>query len=778
MVRAVVFLRFFVFAFFGLFISCSTLKETEKPSALPELQIQIAEYQGLNKLDSVVRPISKQAFDIDFGDTQWTLNPKIEAKDGIVDVKLSVRLNKESTENTVIMVELPFKNWSVDNYVLMPASVYNGNRFRIKPQRKYPPNFCDTTIQGKNIPITTNDILRLNKDEGKSIIELTTGDLATPAVGFQNPHTQEGFFLLTEQNNRLGNLGISVEESTDRENVIIRLSTPYLREKRATLMGRVPSTDKGAKWQAGDSVTLHFKLYKFKAPKIQSLYDKFADIRHDVLPAGEQKQYMPFSAANEKIVDIWNQSNWNEKFGYYSLRAQAKPPREAWELGWTGSSMVQYAIYQAGGMQNTERSIRAIDWLLEKAQSPSGFFYGSFDGENHFMSDLRKICCDDTSNMQLIRRSADVTYFILKHFDLFKKQGKRATINPAWEKAIKAQLDAWEQVWNKNGQLGQFVDIKNYEVVVGGSTSGALVPACLVLASQYYNNKEYLELAKKIARQYYQKDVKMGLTTGGPGDAMQAPDSESAFYLLESYALLYEETKDNYWLACANDLVKQCLTWVVSYDYKFPKSSMFDLLDINTTGAVFANAQNKHAAPGICTASGDFLLKLYRATGNEVYINLLKDIAHALPQYMSTKERPIISRKLNEEEVELPEGFINERVQMSDWEAPNIPVGEVLPLSHWPSASLMFTYVEVPGIYIQPDKKLIYVIDHVEAKILAVENNRVKIAVYNPTDYPAKVKVLAETSEKAKQPLGINALYKAQLINVDAKERKEVWVRY
>jgi len=34
------------------------------------------------------------------------------------------------------------------------------------------------------------------------------------------------------------------------------------------------------------------------------------------------------------------------------------------------------------------------------------------------------------------------------------------------------------------------------------------------------------------------------------------------------------------------------------------------------------------------------LLKLYRDTGNRFYMQLLTDIAHALPQFMSTKENP------------------------------------------------------------------------------------------------------------------------------------------
>ena len=129
-------------------------------------------------------------------------------------------------------------------------------------------------------------------------------------------------------------------------------------------------------------------------------------------------------------------------------------------------------------------------------------------------------------------------------------------------------------------------------------------------------------------------DIIRGLTTGGPGEILSAPDSEAAFAMLESFVTLFEITGDDEWLAPAHDLLRQCATWVVSYDYQFPPDSTLGKSQARTTGAVWANIQNKCAAPGICTLSGDVLLRLWRASGDPLALDLLGDIAHGLPQYM------------------------------------------------------------------------------------------------------------------------------------------------
>jgi hypothetical protein len=209
---------------------------------------------------------------------------------------------------------------------------------------------------------------------------------------------------------------------------------------------------------------------------------------------------------------------------------------------------------------------------------------------------------------------------------------------------------------------------------------------------------------------------------------MQNPDSESSYALIESYMYLFEATKDRKWLAYANDAAKQFSTWVSSYNYEFPANSLFGKLNIKSTGAVWANTQNKHGAPAICTHSGLGLLKLYLETHDTLILSLIQDIAHNLPQYMGTKERPIPGVK---------NGWVCERVSTTDWLE---GIGEITYQSTWAETGLMLTNLEIPGLLIEPETGKITCFDQVEATSINSKGKIQKLKIRNPTSVSTKVR--------------------------------------
>lgn len=62
---------------------------------------------------------------------------------------------------------------------------------------------------------------------------------------------------------------------------------------------------------------------------------------------------------------------------------------------------------------------------------------------------------------------------------------------------------------------------------------------------------------------FYINFVARVLTTGGPGDALQNPDSESCYALMEFYTVLYETTEDEKWLIYAKITARHFSTWVI-----------------------------------------------------------------------------------------------------------------------------------------------------------------------------------------------------------------------
>ena len=159
-------------------------------------------------------------------------------------------------------------------------------------------------------------------------------------------------------------------------------------------------------------------------------------------------------------------------------------------------------------------------------------------------------------------------------------------------------------------------------------------------------------------------------------------------------------TGNRKWLVCAKDLLPVCASWVVSYDFQFPEHSIMHQINAHSTGSVWASAANKHSAPAICTWSGESLLKYYRATGDKYAIELLKDISHGVPQYISHKDRMVGN---------LEPGGVCGRVNLSDWEGKRNVGGNLFASCAWVEVAAMLTVTQLPSIYVQKDKGLMII---------------------------------------------------------------------
>jgi hypothetical protein len=70
--------------------------------------------------------------DLHFRSTNWSVKTKTSPVRGnhtATDVLVTFFCNSGDIDNAAVSVHLDFRNWSVDNYVLMPAAIYNGNPF-------------------------------------------------------------------------------------------------------------------------------------------------------------------------------------------------------------------------------------------------------------------------------------------------------------------------------------------------------------------------------------------------------------------------------------------------------------------------------------------------------------------------------------------------------------------------------------------------------------------------------------------------------------------------
>jgi hypothetical protein len=110
-----------------------------------------------------------------------------------------------------------------------------------------------------------------------------------------------------------------------------------------------------------------------------------------------------------------------------------------------------------------------------------------------------------------------------------------------------------------------------------------------------------------------------------------------------------------------------------------------------------------------------------------------------------------------------------ERIQISDAEGKD-GVGTLSKNTSnaWNELNGMLMAIELPGIYLLVDKDEMIVFDHVEVSILERSKSRIVLEVKNPTAFPAKVSLFAETSADARKPLSYAAFLKWREIDVEA----------
>ncbi len=727
-------------------------------------ETQILSYEG-NKVDATY-VFDGTALSED-GAGKWSVDVDRKKLSGeAVDYALTFTMEEGEMASGGAAVQFSFDNWSTDNYIFAPCYLYGGNRFRIL-RIGYPPFIYDEADRPSDMPITTTNIPHLSNDGSDAYVDFKTNSCATPLAGFYDKDAKRGFFILAEQDTVLGDEAFFIYEYPSEKRLTIRLSAPGVREHRYRMTrADNPSEDKGIALKGGDEIRMHFRVYDFPCEDLMDYFDKFLTIRKDLSGQNEFRNLEPFSSIAETIYRHHFVNKWYEDkdFGYYCNKPLGESPFGHLQLGWNG-----VPVYSLGQMLRPEyqpdydevlrRVCRSFD-SIGYMQGKSGIFYGMMKrgellGDNFRESDIMR-------DVAMISRTAIAIYYGLQTMEALRMQGCGDMVKPSWEECIRRACDALVTLFNRYGEFGQCIRADTGEIYVYNSAQSVLSIGALAYASKYFNAPEYLALAEKAADYYYDNFLAKGYVGGGAAETLQSPDSESSAELVESYMTLYEITREEKWLEYARDAAAYFSTWVVSYDYKFPEGSGMARTGVKAAGSVWASVQNQHSAPGIYIMSGDFLLKLYRCTGDKRYLDLDRDISHNVVQYVNTEG--------NRMQAHGGFGYCTERVNVGDWENTVGGLADNDSNQAWENVALFHTS-QNPGIYVQPDTGEICVFDHVNAKIVSSDAESVTLEIENPTYRDGDISVLAETSEHAREnSLGWNAWFGWPKVHVASGE--------
>lgn len=611
---------------------------------------------------------------------------KVKEEDGAW--KFSFSLKSSETFKNVQLVQ-PFEiglDWK--SYVIAPGVMYNGNRFIVSRQSYCP--IIPTEGVSPDGPIIQTDVPRLTSDTGYRT-ELAANALTIPAVGFCDPELKKAFMVEFEVYGKWGVSGINIL-TLPEEPVRIEICLPVMRKKRYRFLDWVDvDNEAGMDILPGKTISYKVRIRELENATVPKLLTEIAEYAYACRGREKRRPGMSFAEAAEMLESKFDLYNWNEKNGYY--QSVIGNSGRIMQTGWVGGGVSFYSIAMSGNPARRQRAKRMLDVFCKDAIAPSGYFHGLHDGKRWCSFGVKHPGCRALS---LIRRPLECTRDVLKTIEVIRRRGE--SIEPAWENAARKNLDAMLDTVKRFGHLGYTVDPENGDVLWGDSCCGAFGIEPLVRGAAFFKKDEYLETARQLAEYYVSHFLDKGYTCGGVGDALMSADSESSFALLAGLVHLHAATgceKHLEWARRAADLFS---TWVLCYDAKLPEDSALGKLGIQPRGAVVANTQNQHGAPGICTASGRELLDLFEATGEERYLRLLEDIAQCIPQMIV---RP------GQEEIwkDLPPGAISERLMTMNGLK---PCGETEILSTWPEISMLLTIRELPPSYVRGPLEAIF----------------------------------------------------------------------
>ena len=689
--------------------------------------------------------------------TAWT---PVAGRPGCYDGETTVTLVAGATDRAVVSWtwKAEKSGWSADTYVFVPAMVYNGNRFE-HVEVPYSPFWPGAWHYGVSKAPSVSLQPGLRNDGRAELLEVSSADAATPCIGFRSPSGQ-GFLVLTPLQNEMGLYKYSVAEAEKGRQAQLSVSAPCVRYRSLGHMGYLKG-DRPRAWKAGDRVTLRTRVWQFEAPAIQTLHDRFCEARKD-FGTMEKPNVLPFSEAFRLLSGKIDARNWDEAFGFYrhGMDRNSANLVDFWQLGWVSGGITTLPMLLEGTPAMREHAMRNLDFMFTQSPAANGLWRAHHDGKIMRPDDPRP---PRPGYQVSVRRLGDALFYGLRQIEVLKE--RNLPVPPAWESSIRNLADALIRVWDKNGQLGQFLDIRSGDILIGGTSAGAQVPAGLLLAADHFKEPRYRDKAEAIARQLAGSAFKFGYTNGGPCDALAAPDSESAYALFVSLSMLDAATGKEEWRKATRDMLRQLATWITSYDFPFSATSDCGKAGAKSGGTVWANIQNKHAAPGFCTASGDALFRYWRSSQDPLALDLLRDVTHAQPQFVSRPGHPVGT---------LDSGMMCERVNLSGWEGPETVGGNINFSAIWVETAMMLTACEIPGIHVRTDTGDIVVFDHVEAAWRDPAAKPRILEIRNPTEFDAVVTVLAETKAELAKPLPQECLRNARRVTVPAHGKTEV----
>lgn len=256
------------------------------------------------------------------------------------------------------------------------------------------------------------------------------------------------------------------------------------------------------------------------------------------------------------------------------------------EVGFVGRVLLNsFNMLQYGEEHNRAELVKmtqnVYDTYLQHGFNAGGFFREVVNFDNN-----------TEERVLSIRRQSEGLYATLYYLQYEKKQGRK---HPEWEQKVKQMLATILKLQNEDGSFPRkFREDCSVVDPSGGSTPSAT--PMLVLASQYFKDKRYMDAAKRTAG-YLEKEIISKSDYFSSTLDANCEDKEASYYATTALYHLAQFTKGaekDYYAGLAKKSAYFCLSWYYMWDVPFAQGQMLGDVGLKTRGWGNVSVENNH----------------------------------------------------------------------------------------------------------------------------------------------------------------------------------------
>ncbi|MGL4411088.1 MAG: hypothetical protein ACRCZM_08365 [Bacteroidales bacterium] len=342
--------------------------------------------------------------------------------------------------------------------------------------------------------------------------------------------------------------------------------------------------------KAGESRTLVWEVMQGKATDYAKFVEEVWNYSYDKLSPTKLEGQYTADEAKSILSNFFVESYVStDDLNYYSgvhMRTDDCNSTGSVEVGFVGRVLLNaFNALEYGESLNrsdlVENANSIFDSYLKKGFTPNGLFREFVDYTHN----------TEPAEYSIRRQSEGV--FAMLHYLNYQKQ--RGGVNKEWESKIKLVLDNFIKLQNADGSFPRKFDDKLSLIdPTGGSTPSATLP--LVMAYKYFNDKKYLEAAKRTGEYLERALISKSDYFSSTLDA-NCEDKEASLYAATATYYLALATKGEerkHYTELTRKASYFAMSWYYMWDVPFAKGQMLGDVNFKSRGWGNVSVENNH----------------------------------------------------------------------------------------------------------------------------------------------------------------------------------------